>query len=140
MTGSTDLISSSSRIRLRQVWPRVHVRQIIQKLIEAIEFVRRQRRQHLGGVFSDLAGKCQDVGFDDIETGLAVLTAPQEFMVVEFVLVKIVDVVHGITVRVFSKAFQIFRKKTSCQRKRSVSSRSELRLCGHFGNCTTGTF
>ncbi len=97
----TDCPEFPSNVRLfedqsRQMHARLHVGQIIQNLIQAIEISRAEFCQHLPRVASDPFGKRHDMGFYDIHAGLAILAASRKIMLIQFMLMGVVNIVHNV--------------------------------------------
>ena len=63
-------------------------------LIEPIKVVGIKCRQHLSIIFFYPLGKRHDMWFYYIQTGLAILAAAQEIMVIQLVFVGIINIMH----------------------------------------------
>lgn len=68
--------------------------QVIQELIEPVEFVRGQFLEHLPAIRLDALGKGQDMRLNNIQTVAAVPATARKIMFFELVVVKVVDVMH----------------------------------------------
>ena len=78
-----------------QVLAGVHVGQIVEKQEKPVEIVGMKGVERCFVILFDFFGKGHDMGFDDFQAPLAILAAAQKLVRVQFVVVMVVYIMHG---------------------------------------------